>query len=211
MTRYAVLDTETNGLPNYKLPADDPAQPRLAELAMVLLDEKFNVLSKLRLLVKPDGWQMTAEATAINNLTDEILAKDGVPILDAIIQYRNVIESGFVLAAYNAQHDLKVMRGEMRRAGLDDLFERTPNVCLMRASTGVCKIERMAPGGGFKFPKLSEACKFFGVEQGAAHSAEDDTRCAVEILKALAARDALPEAAVHYAKNHPTEKKDAAL
>jgi DNA polymerase III epsilon subunit-like protein len=85
---------------------------------------------------------------------------------------------------------------------MPDLFEETPNICLMRASTMVCKIPGKR-GGNFKFPKLSEACAFFKIEQPAAHSAIGDAISAAEILRKLKALGVLPEPLVHYAANKP--------
>ncbi len=62
---------------------------------------------------------------AVNGLTDEFLHANGADIAVVLEQYREEILRGLVLVAYNAQYDLKVMRGEMRRAGVPDLFEQT--------------------------------------------------------------------------------------
>ncbi|MEY4951800.1 MAG: hypothetical protein RL299_224, partial [Pseudomonadota bacterium] len=39
---YLVIDTETSGLFDFKKPADDPSQPRLASLAMIWADDDGN-------------------------------------------------------------------------------------------------------------------------------------------------------------------------
>ena len=199
--KTAVIDTETSGIFDFKQPADAPGQPRLANLAIILIDESFEPVGEIDNLIKPGGWTLTPEAAAVNGLTEARLMAEGIDILGVLKNYSGLIAEGYVIASYNAQFDTKIMRGELRRAGLPDLFEKTPNVCLMRASTDICKL----PGKrGFKFPKLSEACAFFKLEpEPMPHTALNGARKAAEILRALHALKALPEPEVHYAKNVP--------
>lgn len=210
--KLAVIDTETSGLFDFSKPADAPGQPRLANLAIILLDENFEPIAEIDRLIKPDGWVLSAEAAAVNGLTMERLEAEGVPVLDALKEYSEFIEQGYIIVTYNAQFDTKVMRGEMRRAGLPDLFEKTPNICLMRASTNVCKIPKKT-GKGFKFPKLGEACSFFKIDNSAAHTALGDAHAAVKIVQKLHGLAMLPPAEVHYAANRPdaavSSKSDA--
>lgn len=198
--KYAVIDTETSGLFDFKKPADAPGQPRLATVSIITLTAALEVEAENHFMVKPDGWELTPEAAAVNGLTMEQLAAEGIPVKEVLDCYTSLVLNGWVIVAYNAQFDTKMLRGELRRAGMDDLFEKTPNVCLMRASTSVCQIQGKK---GFKFPKLSEACAFFKIEQPAAHSSGGDARSAVEILRHLVALKALPEPEVHYAANRP--------
>jgi DNA polymerase III epsilon subunit-like protein len=226
--KYAVIDTETNGLPDYKLPADDPKQPRLASLAIVMLDDEFTtkiedtqnavptaelelmgqklapfrVVAEHEFLVKPDGWKMTPGAAEVNGLTDELLEAKGIDISEVLGKYRTLIESGYAIAAYGAQHDCKIMRGEFRRHGLPDHFEQTKNVCLMRALMPF-KVTKANGKGGW--PKLEDACRFFGIPvEPEPHSALAGARCAAAVLLAINKRSGLPAPEVHYAKNPPT-------
>lgn len=198
--KFAVIDTETNGLPDYKKPADDPIQPRLASIGIFLLNEKLEIDAQHELFVKPDGWAMTPEATAINGLTDELLSEKGQPIREVLEIYTKIIDLGYFLAAYGAQHDLKIMRGELRRASIPDRFEATPNICLMRAAMKL-KVKKESGTGGW--PKLADVCKHFGIERAAAHTGLGDAMDALAILREMAKLKMLPVAAVHYAKNKP--------
>lgn len=197
-TKYMVLDTETSGLFNFKLPADDPTQPRLATAAIILLDDLEVEPREFGFMVKPDGWEMSEGATAVNGLTTEMLLEGGRPVAEVLDFYETCINDGYHMAAFNAQFDGKMMRGEFRRAGRPDHFERTPNVCLMRAMTDVCQLPAANGRRGFKFPKLVEACKHIEREQDQAHSAMGDARDALAVLLWLARRDLLPEATIHY-------------
>lgn len=205
MTRYLVIDTETNGLFNFKLPADGEGQPRLAHLAMIETDENAVEIDRTDIYIKPNGWNMTAEASAVNGLTDEFLSDVGSPIEIALEAYSQKILSGQIVVAYNAQYDLKVMRGEFRRAGMPDLFEQTPNICVMRPMTNICQIPR-TNGNGFKFPNLAEAMAHFGHKLDDAHQAMNDAEGALKVMRGLMKLGELPQAAVHYAKEAPASK-----
>lgn len=207
--QYLVTDTETSGLFDFSKPADADGQPRLANLAMILLDQQLNEEARWNLFVYPDGWTMNEEATKVNGITTEYLLTHGLPVRDVLATYAAMIDQGFIVAAFNAQYDTKVARGELRRAGMPDRFETTPNICLMRASTGVCKIPR-ASGKGYKFPKLEEACDHFKIPLPQRHGKmEPGTGCMshviaeAELLRCLAHIGCLPDPEVHYAKERP--------
>ena len=102
----------------------------------------------------------------------------------------------------NAEKPRVILLHIVGNAGLPDLFEQTPNICVMRAATPVCKVPKKS-GSGYKFPKLAEACGHFKIAQQAQHTAMDDARVAAQIMRELAALGALPEPEVHFAKEKP--------
>lgn len=204
--KFLVIDTETTGLFNFKLPADDPSQPRLAAAAFILANEAGEEIEAVKHYVKPEGWEMPAEAFAINGLSTEFLDANGVPVLTVLDEYQAHIEGGLIVVSFNAQFDCKVMRAEMRRAGRPDLFEETPNICVMRNLSPYGKEGLPIMRG---FVKLREACEWFGFDQGEAHDALHDARAARQILARLIADGRLPEAKVHYAKNPPVKAAEA--
>lgn len=196
---YAILDCETTGLFNFALPADAEGQPRLAHLAMIFVDADLQEESVVDLLVKPDGWTMPPEVAAINHLPNELLLEKGLPVAHVLQAYIDAVDQGRIIVCHNSQFDLKVMRGELRRAGMDDRFERTPNICTMRALTDICQIPK-ANGKGFKFPKLSEAMAHFKIEQHGAHSAGGDAQSALELFRKLKELGRCPEPSINFAK-----------
>lgn len=198
MTIYTILDTETTGIPARKLPADHSDQPRLAHIAMINLDTNLQEVSTLDRYIQPDGWEMDEEdprgAFAVNGLSNTFLHDNGVPIFDVLEQYTSVIEEGRIICAYAADFDLKILRGELRRAGMPDLFEATPNICLMRAYKAWRNV--------FKGYKLVDACAYLKIPHGGPHQGMPDCRAALGVFRALMAANALPEPEVHYSKNY---------
>lgn len=203
---FVVADTETSGLFDFSKPADADGQPRLASLTMIHLDADCGVASRRDILIKPDGWVLGAEAAAVNGLTMERLEAEGVPVRDVLEEYSGVVKSGRAIAAFNAQYDTKVMRGELRRAGMDDLFHVTRNICLMRAMTDVCQMPYANGRAGFKFPKLAEALAHIGVVNAAEHTSGGDADGALQVLLWLRKHQMLPVAGVHLAKRKPGDE-----
>lgn len=203
MTKYCVLDTETTGLFDFSKPADGEGQPRMASIAMIYLDEMLNVEREIHTLISPDGWEMdpNSEAAKITGLTTARLIDEGVPVHAALDEYISAVKEERVFVAHNSQYDLKVLRGELRRAGIPDLFENTKNICTMRGLTDVVKAPKANGSKGWKFPKLSEAMAHFGGASREAHNALSDAQDCVFLFRKMVEMDLVPEAKVHYAKN----------
>lgn len=208
--KYVVFDTESNGLFKFKdketgksVPADADGQPRLAAVAFIIADETGQPLGRIKRYVKPDGWSMLdhgTEASDINGLTDDFLADHGVPVTDVLDLWDEFVNKGLIAAAYNAQHDCKHMRAELRRAGRDDRFEQTPNTCLMRAM----KAYKGHPGlalNSFGTCKLRVAAEFFELGNFDWHQVDADAEAALLVLQRLIADGNVIEPKVHYAKN----------
>lgn len=202
MPGYVVIDTETSGLMNFKLPADDPSQPRIASLSIIKANDDLDVEDEVHLFIKPDGWILSEEIMKLTGLTMEKLEAEGVLIADALAHYTAAIKEGRISVSHNHQFDGKMLRGEFRRLALPDLFDETKNICTMRTLTDVCKIPPNGRRGGYKFPKLSEACVFFGLDMMGDHSAQNDAHACLGLLREMKKRGILPEAQVHYS-NRP--------
>lgn len=214
MRQFLVFDTEGSGLFDYAAPADDPNQPRLAEFAgiRVMLDgtvdgnpARILDAEPYHFLVKPDGWTMTPEATAVNGLTTEYLLEHGQPIGELLDWYIDRVNEGYIMATFNARHDLKQMRAELRRAAREDNFEQTLNTCLMRSSwrkeIGMVKADGTRRG----FPKLTDALRHFNVLTDFVddHRARTGVVGALSVFLSLHNMGMLLEPEVHYAKNRP--------
>lgn len=211
ITGYMVFDTETNGLMDYKRPADAEGQPRVAEFAAVILSPSGEQLIEIQSYIKPDGWAMTPETSEINLLTDELLQAEGVPIATMLDWYEARIREGYVAVAFGAQFDCKMMRSEFRRAQRDDLFEITPNICLMRSARGFAKQigrELVKAGGSNKgWPKLTDLAAFCNVPVGPKiHGGLEDVKLAAACFRYMLDNGFEPRPEVHHAKDYDAIK-----
>lgn len=207
MPHYLVVDSETTSLFNYDLPADAPGQPRLAQLGMIHVNHKFEIESAHEFLIKPDGWEMSAEATEKTGLTTEYLIEHGQPIIEALALYEAAIVARRAIVGFNVQFDLKQMRAELRRASMEDHYLQTRNLCMMWATRSI--VGATDAKGKVKIPSLQEACAFFGIEQPHAHSALADAHSAYQLMLKLVERGALPEPKSPYDRG-PKKRANAA-
>jgi DNA polymerase III epsilon subunit-like protein len=210
---YIVFDTETSGLMDFKRPADAPGQPRVCEFAGIKVDASGIIEGVFHRFVKPDGWEITDEAADINGLTTDFLREQGVPIEEVLDWYSDNILAGRSVVAFGAQFDCKMMRSELRLADRDDLFERTPNICLMRSARPFAKQigrELIKAGGNNKgWPKLTDLCAFLEVTPvGDTHNALDDAHTTAACFHKMLSLGFNPEPEVHHAKNYEEIKSN---
>jgi DNA polymerase III epsilon subunit-like protein len=205
MPRYLILDTETSALFLHTpkgappIPADDPRQPRLAGVTMIPVGTDLEPDGEaISTLIRPNGWEMSEGAGAVNGLTTERCEAEGVDVEQVLHAYtRFVRDEERIVVAFNAQFDTKQMRGELRRAGMDDLFEATPNICTMRGSMKLGVKKGGEKKGGF--PKLSDVYfHFFEEEPSGQHTSLGDAEACLAIFRRLMTLGACPEPAVHY-------------
>uniref|UniRef100_UPI0035C670C3 exonuclease domain-containing protein n=1 Tax=Serratia quinivorans TaxID=137545 RepID=UPI0035C670C3 len=84
MKTIFTYDTETTGLPNWKVPSDSPEQPHLVQLAGVLSNaETGEEIQSMNVIIKPDGWEIPEEVTAVHGITTEYALEHGIPALPA--------------------------------------------------------------------------------------------------------------------------------
>jgi DNA polymerase III epsilon subunit-like protein len=185
---FLVIDTETTGLFDFSRPADAPGQPRLASFAMLACTHELELVAATSVLIKPDGWEMPAEASRIHGLSQELLLRHGAPVQEVLWRYAEEIRWGSVIAGHNVDYDAKVLRGEFRRAGMPDLFEETRTFCTMRGLTDVCRIPKVS-GRGYKWPRLSEAVRHcLGRDHANAHGALPDAMACLDLLRWMKAQ-----------------------
>lgn len=185
---FLVIDTETTGVPDFKAPADHPDQPRLAAVCMVLCAGNGRPVDMHYQLVCPDGWHMPPEAGAINKLTDAYLQDEGKPVLAALDRFERFLRHGRpILVAHSVTFDSKIMRGELRRAGMPDLFAETDKFCTMQAARKII---------GGSIPSLATAMRhFLGRDPSDAHCCLSDAMDCRELYLELRAQMAEASAA----------------
>lgn len=198
---YAVIDTEGSGLFDFKKPADAPGQPRMAALGLILLNDTFEVESKRGWLIRPEGWTFdnNSEAAQKNGLTHERLMDEGVDVREALRPYGDAIDQRRIVVGFNVPHDLKTLRAEARYVGFPDRYMQTRYICVMQGCRSL--VDARTATGAKKAPRLEEACKHFGIDQGTgAHTGLGDAESALQILLKLAEVGAVPEFTDPYTK-----------
>lgn len=81
---------------------------------------------------------------------------------DRFGEIKSAFESADVLIAHNINFDLGFMDAEFKRCNSN--FEYHDSMCTMRHFTNICKIPNYN-SNGYKWPKLEEMIRFFGISQ----------------------------------------------
>ena len=167
------------------------------------------------MIVKPDGWEISPEMTAIHGISQEQAMDVGVPEVDALEQFLSMWGYGFdstmaskvaPRAAHNEPFEARIIRCSIKRvlAGwheddvekLAETFRAGPRECSMRMATPILKLPPSAAMKAKKmnFPKspsLSEAHEyFFGIGRFLAHNARADAQACMEVY--FACKDGRP-------------------
>ena len=115
--KILAFDTETTGIPEWKLPSDDPKQPHLVSLAFVMYDtEDGSTLNEQHWIVRPDGWTIPEEVTAIHGITTEYAEEQGVPLEDILTIFATMCGASDQRVAYGAPFDKRILRIAMLHA-----------------------------------------------------------------------------------------------
>lgn len=185
-----VLDTETTGLARFNSPLSDPAQPNLVQLsALQVRAEPLRVLQSLSLIVLPDMWTVPAEAEAVHGISTEMAQFFGQPEKEVLTAFLKLWEKSDLLVAHNVKFDKHIIACSMARAYPDTtelLHEwiNFPSLCTMEECKPVVQARNVK--GALKWPKLSEAYRFFFNEDfDNQHSANADAVACMQIYFAL--------------------------
>lgn len=175
---YLFYDTETNGLPR------GGQQPRIIQLAFILMDENFEILESYCQLIKPDGWEIPNDKFWIDNgYSTETNIKNGIPIKDALINLVTNIERCTTMIAHNMAFDIPVIINEMQLSGISSV-NKPLKLCTMKSTTEF--VDARNKNGGIKWPKLSELhIKLFGEDFDGAHDALEDVRATARCFQEL--------------------------
>lgn len=142
------LDTETTGL--------YPGQ--ICQLSYIMQD-KQKVQAKNYFFAVDN---VEYGAYMVHGFSKEKLDKlsGGKSFFDHFCEIEKDILSAEVVVCHNVNFDFMFLRAEFERCGKDFLYKN--DFCTMKKLTPVCKLSR-SKNSGYKYPKLSEACAFFGI------------------------------------------------
>ena len=186
------FDTETTGTPrNYKAPVTDSYNwPRLVQLAWIMADKDGNILKRKSVIIKPDGFSIPADATAVHGITTERAQKEGLPLREVLEEFATDLSLAEQIVGHNIEFDKNIVGAELYRLGMDyaQLMDK-PNICTMKSSTDYCAIPN--PNGylGYKWPSLQELYyKLFNRNYDDAHDALADITATKECFFELRKR-----------------------
>lgn len=182
------FDVETTGLIDFKSDKMAPHQPRVIQLAALLVNDKGEELDSLNVYIKPDGWIVPEAASRIHGITTEKCLAEGVPMKEALDIFNHLMAKACVRFAYNNSYDEFLMDRESRLYDSKPLTTFVKPFDVMELAKDFCQLpptEKMIAAGytGFKPPKLIEACeKAFGLDFNFnAHDAMADVRVTKEL------------------------------
>ena len=177
-------DTETTGLPLFKEPSEHPDQPHIVQLAACLVDrDDQRIISSMDVIVKPDGWTIPQEVTAIHGITTEQAMDVGVsePVaLEMLLQ----LWSGRVRIGHNQSFDARIIRIAQKRHSFSlesqEDWKSGQSECTCYMARPFTKLEKN------KLPKLGEAYQhFMGKPMDNAHRAMADVNGCMAVYFAI--------------------------
>ena len=186
------FDTETTGVVNPRLPEDHHDQPRLVQLAAMLVDSRGATMGQMCAIVRPQGFTIPERVTAIHGITQDRALQYGADIRSVLSMFGSFCRLASVAVGHNIAFDVTVMRGEFKRAGIKDPLVPLNRYCTMRVAAPI--VGARDGRGRIKNPTLAEMHRFFhGEEIDGAHDAWIDTticrRCFDELQRRVRARD----------------------
>jgi hypothetical protein len=169
MTRRLYVDTAMSGRLLFEdtstgrdIPLFDPRQPHLVRLAFLGTDDD-GPLRAVCHIIRPDpSWpSSTDKALSGHGVSEELAQALGVPLDDAMAEFREALEDADELVAFNISFHTRALR----KAAVDQgeglkLPGRDQRFCAMREATQFLRIPRET-GYGYQWPKLVEAYAYF--------------------------------------------------
>jgi len=177
-----IFDTETNGKADFKADPCHDNQPRLVQLAGLLLDEELEPVAEMNVIIKPNGFIISDEVAKIHGITQSKAEKYGVEEAKALHLFSDLLHKATKLVAHNIKFDNIVL---LRALFVNKIVVAMPtHHCTMAMATPVCKLPGF--GGQYKWPSLQEAHKIImGVPFDNAHDAMADVRACARIYEKL--------------------------
>lgn len=203
-------DTETTGLPLFKEPSEHPDQPHIVQLGALLVDLDTRIVhSTLDVIIRPEGWTIPAEVTAIHGISTDLAMAVGVPEIEAVGMLLELWYRAACRIGHNEQFDARIVRIALMRhypaaqgeSVIADVWKAGAAKCTQQISTPILKLPPTAKmkAAGFlkhKSANLGEAyAHFMGKPLEGAHSAIVDVRACMDVFFAATAPAPEPVAA----------------
>ena len=188
--RALVFDTETTGIVVRDSPPEDPHQPDLVQLGMLLVEtDDWSSRARHAMLVQlAEGVSIEEGARKAHGISEEDCQRYGVPLMVAGSLFNQLCLQADVLVAHNIAFDRIIMQTALHRlGGKPDRMEGLRQICTMEESTEILKL----PGRyeSYKWPSLAEAYRYFTEREiEGAHDALVDSEACLAVFRALVDR-----------------------
>jgi DNA polymerase III epsilon subunit family exonuclease len=169
---YTIFDVETTGTRH--------GEDRVVSVAASRCDADGEVIDRFYSLVNPVTKQISAEASAVNGITPEMLVD--APRFEQLADRLLDLLDGHVFTAFNAEFDLPMLQNEYRLLGRQ--FTPVATACLLQAYR--------VTEPDLEKHKLGDWAEVYGHEFNA-HDASEDVRISELLLRDLLAKDIAPE------------------
>lgn len=188
---YLFFDTETTGLPDYKLPLEDDNQPHIVQLACLLTNEDGREMITWKSPIVPEGYEIDEQDRAfeVNKISNDIARRYGVTLAQSLRMFRSFEQRATLKVAHNYRFDGFLLKAAHVRAGLEPMDPPIDRYCTMK---GISEVMKLPPtdamvAAGFtdkpKSAKLAEAYRFCtGKDLENAHDALADVRAAKDVF-----------------------------
>ncbi len=183
-------DTETTGFAKFGRPPNDPDQPKLVQLALLLFDDDGKEVTRFKSVCTPyyDG-PIPEKAAAIHGITRERACEVGASLPVLLEVFREAYLKADLTVAHNLDFDALVIEAAFASASSDDLLiNRAKTFCTMKSATPITKILQARPrhSEDWKWPKLEECMRhFFNESLEGAHDALVDVEACARVYYAL--------------------------
>ena len=175
------FDTETTGLPGkFGAPAEDLdawSTARLVQLSWIVDQDGYKI-GFGDLIIRPDGFEIPKEASAIHGITQMEAMEKGIELKKAVYYFLGAARMADIVIGHNIDFDLGVVGAELIRTWGKNYLKDMVTEDTMKSSTDFCQIPSAR---GYKWPKLMELyMKLFGREFEDAHDSMNDVRATRE-------------------------------
>lgn len=172
------FDTETTGIPkrsgnkyacHKKLENYDCS--RIVSISWIVT-QKQQVVVQAYYVIKPDGFEIPQEASAIHKISTQEATSNGVPITQVFEELKKVLPLCVNMVAHNIAFDVQILKSELWRYGYTDMvsiIDDMHQICTMKKGKEVLKSKT--------YPKLQHLVhQLFNEDMTAeAHNAQADT------------------------------------
>ena len=145
------FDTETNGLP--KVRADARAMPKnwpeLVSISWQVYQRDGTFVKKETHIIRPNGWQFSADATAIHGISQDQAEHLGEDLETVLHAFRDDCLAAFRVVSHNLQFDKNVVLAMFLWHLHEDIdfWKDEKNYCTMRDAHGLAAVSYARPSG----------------------------------------------------------------